>query len=148
MSKKIIGHAKCPICKSGPHPVKVSDSGYLYMVCPPPADGGCQSQIFPRSAHSNRLLAQSITKWSIPKEERSEWLGDQPSPDSEEVQGELEEAIEEEEIEVEPAPEPPTPRPQQRSASRPAPKSQPARKPPQRKPTAKKEDGVKMPWEW
>lgn len=138
--KKTIGQAPCPICRSGPHPVKVSDTNNLYMVCPPPADGGCQSQIFARSAASNRALAQSITKWQIPKEERAEWLGDDPPPTADEAEEELQQAIEDDELQVvEPTPAPPPPR---RSASPPSRTSAPVtvptrtRRPPAAKPKA------------
>lgn len=150
--KKTIGKAPCVLCKGGPFPVKISDSGNLYMVCPPPNEGGCKNQFFCRDAHSNRLLAQSITEWSVPKEEREKWIGQQAPLSEDELADELAEAVEDGDIQVKPANPPPPP-------AQPAPPAQPTSRkatPPKRtasrssppKPKVQGSTGYKAPWEW
>lgn len=145
--KKTIGKAPCVLCKGGPFPVKISDSGNLYMVCPPPNEGGCKNQFFCRDAHSNRLLAQSITEWSVTKEERERWIGQQANLDGDELADELAEAVEDGSIQMRHPASPPPPPPPPPPASR---KATPPRRTASRSSPPKPADktGFKAPWEW
>jgi len=79
ITPKTLGIGTCPTC-GATAPVKVNRKGRLYLVCPPEADGGCNSQFFGRSARSDKELARRIARWYDPAD-RKTYLGDAaPAP--------------------------------------------------------------------
>lgn len=126
-----IGTGTCPNCGLDGVAVKVSKKNHLYMVCLPAFDGGCDSQVFARGAHSDQRLAERVTKWSS-REAKATWLNamePEPAPAPEPEPEDEPEELEDEQP-------PPAPRLPRRAPPRPAPKkpatrpkAQPAKKP-------------------
>lgn len=73
-----VGEGTCASC-DGPVQVKVSKKDHLYYVCPPPADGGCGSQVFARYDAADRAIARRIKKWRDPGY-RARYLGSGGNP--------------------------------------------------------------------
>lgn len=70
----------CPICGCKDGKFSITKKGFGTGHCPHPVDGGCNTQIFPRSDKGTEKLAANVTKWKVP--EVRDILGGKAAPET------------------------------------------------------------------
>lgn len=134
-----LGYGRCGNCRCAKTVFRSTKKGHICEICPPIAEGGCNSQSFRRSREADVAAAARVTKWAKP-EYRKHFLATEPEDEPEpEPEDEPEQEPEDEpDPEYEDEPEPtPAPKPKPRPAAKPAPRPAPRR--PVAKPAANKQ---------